>query len=159
MKVHQVICAAVLVGCQSTAHAVGCNVASSGVAFGTYTPGQVLQKDTTGNITVSCTKGALDVLPLTVTYTIDLSRGNSSSYTPRELKNGGNTLYYNLYTDPLRSSVWGSAASGMQVSGSVLLPVVSGSGSTMHFAYGRIFASQNATPGAYSDSIVMTINY
>ena len=159
MKVHQVIGAAVLVGCQSPAHAVSCNVASSGVAFGTYTPGQVLPKDTTGNITVSCTKGALDVLPLTVTYTIDLSRGNSSSYTPRELKNGGNTLYYNLYTDPLRSSVWANAASGMQVSGSVLLPAVSGTGSTMHSAYGRIFASQNATPGAYSDSIVMTINY
>ena len=159
MKVHQVIGAAVLVGCAGAAHGFGCNVASSGVAFGTYTPGQVLPKDTTGNITVSCTKGALDVLPLTVTYTIDLSRGNSSSYTPRELKNGGNTLLYNLYTGPLRSSVWGSAASGMQVSGSLLLPAVSGIGSTMHSAYGRIFANQNATPGAYSDSIVMTINY
>ena len=159
MKVHQVIGAAVLVGCQCSAHAVGCNVASSGAAFGTYTPGQALPKDTTGNITVSCTKGALDVLPLTVTYTIDLTRGNSSSTSPRELRNGGNTLYYNLYTDPLRSSVWANAASGMQVSGSVLLPAVSGTGSTMHSAYGRIFASQNATPGAYSDSIVMTINY
>ena len=159
MKVNQVVGAVVLAGCAGAAHGVGCNVASSGVAFGTYTPGQALPKDTIGNITVSCTKGALDVLPLTVTYTIDLTRGNSSSTSPRELRNGGNTLYYNLYTDPLRSSVWANAASGMQVSGSVLLPAVSGIGSTMHSAYGRIFASQNATPGAYSDSIVMTINY
>ena len=159
MKVNQVVGAVVLAGCAGAAHGVGCNVASSGVAFGTYTPGQALPKDTTGNITVSCTKGTLDVLPLTVTYTIDLSPGNSSSTSPRELRNGGNTLYYNLYTDPLRSSVWANAASGMQVSGSVLLPAVSGTGSTMHSAYGRIFSSQNATPGAYSDSIVMTINY
>ena len=159
MKLNQVVAATVLAGCASAAHGVGCNVASSGAVFGTYTPGQALPKDTTGNITVNCTKGTLDVLPLTVTYTIDLSRGNSSSYAPRELKNGGNTLLYNLYTGPLRSSVWGSAANGMQVSGSLLLTVVSGSGSAIHPAYGRIFANQNATPGAYSDSIVITINY
>jgi spore coat protein U-like protein len=97
---------------------------------------------------------------VTVNYSVDFSRGGSANYSPREMTSGANKLQYNLYSDASRASVWGDTTGGTSHAAgsigllSVLVPV-----SASHTIYGRIFASQNAVPGNYADSIVVTIVY
>lgn len=137
-----------------------CSVSATGVALGTYTPNQPAPADSAGSITVSCAKGALDTLPMTTTYSVDISRGSSSSYSPRELTSGANTLRYNLYRDAVRINIWGDTTGGTSnVTGALQLQPSPGFASATHTIHGRIFGSQNAVPGAYADSIVVTVGY
>lgn len=149
----------VLTACGSV-RAATCSASASGVVFGSYTPNQVAALDSSGSVTVSCTKGALDTLPLTVSYTIALSRGSSTSYSPRQMKSGANSLNYNLYQELAAVTMWGDGSGGSaRLSGILILPLVLGSASNSHTVYGRIFGAQNAVPGAYSDSITVTVSY
>jgi spore coat protein U-like protein len=137
-----------------------CNAAATGVAFGTYTPNQVVPADSAGSITVMCSKGALDALPLTVTYSVEIGRGTSSSYSPREMTGSSSKLRYNLYRDALRLNIWGDATGGTSnLTGSLLLQSPLGTASGIHSVYARIFAAQNAVPGPYADTVVVTISY
>ncbi len=140
------------------AHAATCTVSATGVSLGSYTPNQAAPADSAGRITIACNKGALDTLPSTVTYSLSISRGSSNSYTPRELKSGPHALQYNLYYDALRGSVWGDATGGTsRLTGA--LPLQPVTATETHSIYGRIFAGQNVWPGAYADSLVVTIDY
>lgn len=142
------------------ASAATCSVSTSGIAFGAYNPIQAVPVDSAGSMIVSCTKGALDALPMTVNYTVDLSRGNSSSYASREMTSSSRKLYYDLYRDALRIAVWGDSSGGtVNVPGMLQLQAPLGTASGSHAIYGRIFGSQNAVPGAYADSIVVTVSY
>ncbi len=140
--------------------AATCGISSTGVAFGAYTPNQRTPVDSVGSVTVSCSKSALDSASVTVNYSVNFSSGSASGFSPREMTSGVNKLGYNLYQDISRSNVWGDATGGTSnASGSinlsqVMLPVVA-----THTVYSRIFASQNAVPGSYADSIVVTIEY
>ena len=137
-----------------------CSLTATGVSFGTYIPNQAMPADSAGSVTIVCLKGVLDTLPLTVTYSININRGSSSSYSPREMTSGANTLRYNLYRDASRLNVWGDTTGGTSnVTGALQLQAPLGSASVMHTVYSRIFASQNAVPGIYADSIVVTVAY
>ena len=137
-----------------------CSVSASAISLGSYTPNQTAPADSAGSIGVACTKGALDALPMSVTYSVEISRGGSSSFSPREMASGPNTLQYNLYRDAVRINVWGDASGGTaSVMGSLQLQPSPGAATVTHTVYARIFAGQNAVPGAYADSIVVTINY
>lgn len=137
-----------------------CSVTATGVSFGSYIPNQAMPVDSAGSMSIVCLKGVLDSLPATVSYSIDISRGSSSGYSPRELTTGANTLRYNLYRDALRLSIWGDTTGGTSnVAGALLLPAPLGSASVMHNVYSRIFAGQNAVPGIYADSIIVTVIY
>ena len=142
------------------AFGASCSVTATGVAFGSYIPNQAMPADSAGSMTIVCLKGVLDSLPLTVSYSIDMSRGSSVSYSPREMTSGANTLRYNLYRDALRLSIWGDTTGGTSnVTGALLLPAPLGSASVVHNVYSRIFAGQNAVPGIYADSIIVTVTY
>lgn len=142
------------------ASAATCSASTSGVAFGAYNPIQAVPVDSAGSVLVNCTKGALDSLPLTVNYSVDLSRGNSSNYASREMTSSARKLYYNLYRDALRIAVWGDSSGGtVNVPGMLQLQAPLGTASATHAIYGRVFGSQNAVPGGYADSIVVTISY
>ena len=137
-----------------------CSVSSVGVSLGTYIPNQPMPADSAGSITIACVKGILDTLPMTVTYSVDISRGSSVSYSPREMTSGANTLRYNLYRDALRISIWGDTTGGTaNVTGMLQLLAPLGSASGTHSIYSQIFAGQNAVPGIYADSIVVTVAY
>ena len=137
-----------------------CSVSSVGVSFGTYIPNQAIPADSAGSITIACVKGILDTLPMTVTYSVDISRGSSVSYSPREMTSGANALRYNVYRDALRISIWGDTTGGTaNVTGMLQLLAPLGSASAAHNVYSRIFAGQNAVPGIYADSIVVTVAY
>ncbi len=137
-----------------------CSVTATGVSFGTYIPNQAMPADSAGSMTIACVKGLLDSLPLTVSYSVDIGRGSSVSYSPREMTSGANTLRYNLYRDTSRLSIWGDTTGGTSnVTAALQLPAPLGSASVMHNVYSRIFAGQNAVPGIYADSIVVTVAY
>jgi spore coat protein U-like protein len=125
-----------------------CSVAPTPVAFGIYSPFSVAPTDTAGTLRVSCDTA-------TVGYTLLLNPGGAGSYSPRRLAGGAYTLAYNLYTDALRSAVWGDGSGGTAtVSGAFALP-----GAIDHTVYGRVPAQQNVGAGAYIDTITVTLNF
>ena len=125
-----------------------CSVDPTPVAFGLYSPFNVAPTDTAGTVRVTCTT-------VTVGYTVSLSVGGAGSYAPRRLSGGAQTLSYNLYTDPLRTIVWGDGSGGTaNVTGAFALP-----GAIDHTVYGRVPAQQNVGAGAYTDTITVTINF
>ena len=140
--------------------AATCSVSTSGVSLGSYTPNQAVTLDSVGTVVIDCAKDALEALPTTVNYGLEIGKGSSSSFAAREMKSGANKLNYNLYRDASRISIWGDATGGTtNVSGTLRLQAPLGTASASHSVYARIFGGQNAVPCAYSDAILVTVVY
>ncbi len=125
------------------AGAVVCTVTPQAVSFGNYDPLSPSALNGAGNINVTC-----DML---VPFTVSLSAGNSGTFTERRMTAGAANLAYNLYSDVLRTVVWGDGVGAANVSGTgtnVDLPV-----------YGRMPALQNVAVGSYADTITVTVTY
>jgi spore coat protein U-like protein len=132
-----------------------CEVTATTLPFGPYDPTNPSPLDATGTITVTCSVALVGLL---ASWTLALSPGGSATYTPRRLANGAATLQYNIFTSAARSTIWGNSSGNTGViSDSQTLLV--GSHSTHYTMYGRISPLQDARPGSYSDSIIVTINY
>lgn len=130
-----------------------CTVTATGVSFGTYNPVAAAANDATGSVRVRCTL----LLALAGSYTIDLSAGSSGSYAGRTLRNGANSLGYNLYTTAARNQVWGNNTGGsVNVTRSFTALLVVDQTTTV---YGRIPAAQNVPAGTYNDTIIVTVTY
>ena len=101
----------------------------------------------------------------TNTITIDLTTGASNSYTTRTLTSGAFTLNYNLYLDAAYTEVWGDGTGGSVVDTVTLTRNGNGNGNGNKQAnatatiYGSVAALQDATPGTYTDTITVTVNY
>jgi spore coat protein U-like protein len=128
-----------------------CTVSASGVNFGSYNPVAIADNDSSGTIRVQCSL----VVALGGNYTIQLSKGTSTTYAQRTMANGASTLLYNLYTNNARNQIWGDGTGGslsVTNSFSALLGV-----DQTTTVYGRIMAGQNAVAGTYSDTILVTV--
>jgi spore coat protein U-like protein len=134
--------------------AAGCSVAATAVNFGTYNPLSGTPDDAAGTVTFSCNL----LGGLFMSWTVSLSTGNSSSYSPRLLNSGVSTLSYNLYTSAAHASVWGDGTGVTSVMSDQRLLVI-GSNTFNYPVYGRIPAGQDAAAGSYTDTIVVTVNY
>lgn len=146
-----------------------CKVSATNLNFGTYTPGSGA---VTGNSTISvnCTKGTA--------FTVALNDGSSTgaSFTNRNMTGtgsadtAGNTastsdlLNYQLYTTSTVGSggtVWGDGSTGT----STVARTGKGMGTPQAIAetvYGQIpdsGANLSAVPGAYSDTVTVTVSY
>ena len=141
----------------SPAAAQSCTASATPVTFGNYNVFSATPTDSTATVTLSC---AVNLVSLTLGYTISLSPGGSGSYATRRMSDGASTLNYQLYTSVLRTTVWGDGTGGSStVAGPLTLSVLSGV-STSTTIYGRVPAGQtSARPGAYSDTITVTITY
>jgi spore coat protein U-like protein len=140
--------------------AADCNVTAGGVAFGGYDPLATTPDDSIGTVTVTCvnTGGG----NTTVNYSVALSTGVSGAYSQRYMRSGTPRLNYNLYRDAARTIVWGNGSSGTSSMAGTLTVgpgVGNGTRSATYTVYGRAPALQDATPGAYSDSIVVTLTF
>lgn len=125
------------------AMAANCGVSTAGLAFGAYDPFAGLALDSAGSITVSCDAA--------VPYTVALSSGGGR-FLNRQMSGAGTVLYYNLYVDVSRLSVWGDGSSSTSL--------VSGTGPTgQSTVYGRVPAGQNVPVGLYSDNVTITVTY
>jgi spore coat protein U-like protein len=129
-----------------------CSVNAAALAFGNYTPGVGAISGTT-TINVLCTR--------TTPFTVSLNGGTTTGGTvaQRLLANGANTLQYNLYTSNTYATVFGD--------GTGTSATQSGTGSGVATAntltvYGQLpdnATNQNAVPGAYTDTVTVTVTY
>jgi spore coat protein U-like protein len=105
-------------------------------------------KDATNTISVVCTRDAA--------YQIMLGAGLNDGGVgvgARKMKFGSETLTYQLYRDPGRSVVWGNTLNVDAKGGT-------GTGVTdNHTVYGRVPPQPTPAPGAYTDTVVVTVEY
>lgn len=121
----------------------------SNVVFSTYDVYGALPVDTTGTVRIRCNSFARTVI-------VDLSDGNATNFSPRYMLKGIEHLNYNLYLDAARTTIWGNNTNGSSHYGptdppnntDVNIPI-----------YGRVNALQDVSAGAYTDSIVATVNF
>lgn len=127
-----------------------CSVTANDLGFGNYTPGGG-NVASTSTINVYCTN--------TTAFDVHLSTGSSADYAQREMVSGPNVLEYNLYLEGTHTTIWGDTtnstgeATGTGVGMATAVPFT---------VYGQLLDSannQNAPPGAYSDTITVTVVY
>jgi spore coat protein U-like protein len=145
------------------AHAgADCSITSVGLNFGLYDLASPQPDDVAATVTVTC----VHVAPggaTQVAYALAVSNGlYGSSATTRHMGAPGGLLGYNVYADPARTLVWGTGSAGTVVaSGSMTVGpgVGNGTRTVTHTVYGRMPAMQDAPPGEYLDTLVLTLNY
>lgn len=135
--------------------AATCSVNATNVAFGSIGPASTTAGTATGTVVATCTNGT--------PYTIDLSTG-SGSFAQRTMSDGTSTLNYNLYSDATYSGVLGDGTeSTVLISASTPDTGTAGTGTgtaQTYTVFGQLPLPQTAaTAGAYTDSIVVTLNY
>ncbi len=139
----------------TTTVTASCTINTATLAFADYDPINTHSSspdDTTGNITIRCTKGADSI-------TIDLGPGAHNGGSQRQMahEDGAVLIPYEIYKDSGRLVTWGTGDGGDVNSGTAL----NGTGSDVTVTmYGRIPSAQlQAIAGSYSDTIVSTINF
>jgi len=135
--------AAIIALAAAPAYAANCTLQVQGVAFGSYDTLSTQNTDSAGSVSVSCDSPD--------TFTIALSSGHGTMLS-RQMQSGAYSLNYNLYTDSLRSIIWGDGT------GSTTLVSTTASSAT-YAVYGRIPAAQNLPAGSYNDSITVTLTF
>jgi spore coat protein U-like protein len=147
-------------GCAWQARAAvvfSCTVSATGVNFGAYNPLNATADAATGTWSVVCT--ATGSGSATVTGTLSLSTGGSGTYSSRRMRSGVNALNYNIYLTPSYTQIFGDGSAGTfapSQSGTVVAGQVYEVNGSM---YGLLPAGQDVAPGAYSDTIVVTVVY
>lgn len=130
--------------------AANCTISTAPVAFGAYDPvsaNAAANLNGTGTVTVACTKGTA--------ATIDLGVGNNLSGGSRRMGSGSDFLNYALYKDAARTQVWGTGLAG----GTTYAYASASKNATAITVYGTVPQAQDVTVGAYTDTVVATINY
>ena len=119
-----------------------CLVETSDLDFGTAgIIGSNIDAQT--QLDITCTPGT--------GYSIGIDGGGAHDPDNRLLRSGGHSVSYGLYSDPGRTISWGNDA-GSAVD-------YTGTGAQQQLdVYGRI-PPQPAAPGAYTDTVVVTITY
>lgn len=156
------VAACCLAGAAPAAQALAsCSVTAVGVDFGIYDPAAPAANGSAGSVTVTCNYvspgGVQDVA-----YVVTLSRGSSSTFLPRRLLAGTQPLAYNLFNSAAGAQVWGDGTSGtVSVSGTLRVGpgVGNGTRSRTHTVYGIAPELQDAPPGSYLDTILVTLTY
>lgn len=124
-----------------------CTVTAGNLAFGNYNPMNGSTATTSATFTVTCL--------LSTTVTITFSTGQSGTYFPRYMKAGGaDQLDYNIYGDAAHTEVIGNGTNGTYY----YYGTVGSAGGYAPY-YGLAPASQNVSPGSYSDTITVTVTY
>lgn len=142
--------------------ALGCTVGVGGLAFGSFSGGQV---NSSATMSITCTRVIFD--PFSLSYTASLSTGASGAYSQRVLTRAGlpaDTLNYNLYlgTVPgvLNTSVWGDGNGGtVQAANTISFTFLNFSQTRTHTVAGAIAAGPMPTTGTYQDNITVTLTY
>ncbi|MBZ3692946.1 Csu type fimbrial protein [Phyllobacterium calauticae] len=104
--------------------------------------------DATSTLSVQCTN--------TTPYNIGLSAGTGTGATVASRKMtgpAGALVNYTLYSDTNRTTVWGQTIGTDTVS-------ASGTGAAQSYTvYGRVPVQTTPAPGAYTDTITVTVTY
>lgn len=161
-KLLNIVCAAMIIGACSAVNVLAhnnsdnmlvsvsatviatCSVTAKSLDFGVYTMPAVADLEGVATVTVNCN--------LPSNYTIDADHGTHFANERRRMRNGKDTLTYDLYTSSSRTTTWGSGMpSGAKITGS-------GKNQT-HTIYGRIPMNQIVSPGSYTDVVTVILNW
>jgi spore coat protein U-like protein len=135
-----------------------CVAVASVLSFSTYDTIAAAANDSTATVQVTCTPGAAN--PLTTSYTITVAGTGSGNDSVRSISSAGFRLYYQLYKDASRSTVWGNgSSSGAGVASSVTSTAVLVPASRTHTAYARMPPLQGVAPGSYLGTLLVTVDY
>lgn len=161
-RLRQCAAAVAMLMCCSLALADGyCNVSSAGIAFGAYDPLNPTPTAVLGSVIATCTHTGGGASQFTITTS--LSPGNSGSYPNRWMLRAGGTeqLFYNIFVDAGFTQVRGNGTGGTFTGPTAVIRVSNGKSTVENIGtlYGQIPAGQIVTPGSYSDTVVVTINY
>jgi len=141
--------------------AARCSASTTSVNFGGYDVFAATDDTSTGTVSVGCVREGADPPALVVVYTVAAGTGSSNSFAGRTLRSGTAALAYNLYTVSNYTTIWGNGTSGAtaRFSGAVVVNQGNDDRTRTHTVYGRIPARQDVAAGAYSDSIVVTVEW
>ncbi len=139
-------------------NAADCTITLPTLNFGSYDPLLATNTDSSAVVRVTCMR---TVFPAeTVGYTLTSSIGNGSGYAARRMVSGTEVLNYNIYTDAVRTQVWGNATAGsVAITGSFTLNSGNPIRRSNHTLYGRIPPLQNAAAGNYADTLIVTLTF
>jgi spore coat protein U-like protein len=122
-----------------------CTISANNLNFGAYAG---LQIDGAVTLLATCSSGA--------PYNIGLNQGVSAgaTVTTRKMtRSGGGLLSYSLFTDASRATNWGNTV------GTDTVPATGTGGGQTFTVFSRIPASQSVPPGAYADTITVTLTF
>lgn len=159
----RLIAALVLVGCGvGTANAAAdCSITAVSLSFGVYDTALATADDSASTVTVTCRY--IPTGATRVNYSVTISNGmNGNSATTRRMAAGTGRLGYNVFTDAARSRVWGSGSQNTEIArGSMTVGPGNGNGTrtVTHTVYGRIPQLQDAVPGTYADTLLLTLTF
>ena len=106
--------------------------------------------DASTTMTVICTS----TTPYSVAFNAGTNAGGASNFSARAVKSGTHTIGYQLYSDNLRTTVWGDGTS----TSSTLAGTGTGSNQSLTI-YGRMPSVTGAVPGSYTDTVTVTVTY
>jgi spore coat protein U-like protein len=125
-----------------------CTISITPVAFGTYNVFAGSPDDATGQITYRCTP------PRPALVRIHLDKGGAPTFNPRQMRQGSETLNYNLYLDSTRSTIWGDGTGGTDTYTRTLPPPNQDVNVSV---FGRIPPEQDVSAGSYNATVTATI--
>jgi spore coat protein U-like protein len=127
-----------------------CTISVTSVSFGSYDVYTSSPDDSTGTVTYRCGASNNNI-------TVTLSSGAAGTFSLRTMKQGvSDQLSYNLYTDATRTTIWGDGTAGTSFYSASNPPK---NQDVVLTVYGRIPAQQDARIGAYTDTVVATIQF
>ena len=125
-----------------------CTITTSPVNFGAYDPvaaNATPPLDGTGTVTVACTKGAV--------AKVGLNAGSNAQGTTRRMSVGDGVPHLrNLHG-------CGAHRLGQHRQHGLDIPAAPNKNPRNFTAYGRVASAQDATVGAYTDTVVATVNF
>jgi spore coat protein U-like protein len=129
-----------------------CSATAAALAFPNYTPGTGNLTGNT-NINVKCTKNT--------PFTVSLNAGSTTgdAFAQRLMASGANTLQYNLYTTAAFGAIFGDGTGGSATVGGTGTGVATSVAVTVFGQLPDNATNQAAIPGAYSDTITVTVTY
>lgn len=162
MKILSPIAGLVLVTVFATvgraATTVNCTASTTGIAFGIYNPLSAVGNASTGTIRVTCSGSGTG--SANVTLNVTLSTGLSGSFATRKMFSGVNSLNYNIYWSTAYSQIVGDGTGGSFAGSTAPFNVpAGGSNFATGTFYGLIPATQDVSPGSYTDLITVTVTY
>jgi spore coat protein U-like protein len=141
----------------SPARAATCSFSVTNVAFGSINVTANAAVDTTATLSVTCSGLALTTVQVCVNF--GAGSGGAANASDRYMLSGANKLQYSLYSDPGRTTVWGSNLWAGAGAGpiSINVPLLLGTNTVTQTVYGRVFSGQQTVPaGSYLSTFSAT---
>lgn len=125
-----------------------CSIDIPSINFGSYNPQSNADSLSSSSFSLNCTNDMVGS-----SFSIKLNSGQSNSALNRYLLNNNEKLYYNLFLNSGRTTIWADGLNGTSIfngiiSNTVSIPVFS-----------SIYKKQIVSPGLYVDNITYEITF